>query len=241
MSKLRQRTRQLIYSGLAGAAVMGIVFASYAVLTTIKHHNQEKSLKAEYQQQLMKMEQSMVKQQQEMTEGWALVRDIGPGQAIRTQDLIQVKLPTNVAPKNLVLDGSQKGMAGKTTKIELRKGTTLTESMLYLAEPTSSDLRNRELKAIALPSNLKQGDVVDVRVQFPTGQDYIILSKKKIDKLLNPVMWITLTEQEILSLSSALVDAYLHDASLYALTYVEPELQDKALPTYLLIRKCFIL
>ena len=33
-------------------------------------------------------------------------------------------------------------------------------------------------------------------------------------------------------LSSALVDAYLHDATLYALTYVEPELQERAIPNY---------
>ena len=60
-------------------------------------------------------------------------------------------------------------------------------------------------------------------VQFPSGQDYIILSKKKIDRLQYPAFWTTLSEQEILLLSSALVDAYLHNATLYALTYVEPE------------------
>lgn len=34
-----------------------------------------------------------------------------------------------------------------------------------------------------------------------------------------------MTEEEILSLSSAIVDAYLHKASIYALTYVEPQFQ----------------
>lgn len=43
---------------------------------------------------------------------------------------------------------------------------------------------------------------------------------------------LTLTEPEILSLSSAVVDAYIHKASIYALTYVEPELQLSAIPTY---------
>jgi hypothetical protein len=41
-----------------------------------------------------------------------------------------------------------------------------------------------------------------------------------------------LNELEILSLSSAIVDAYMNKASIYAITYVEPQLQSKAIPTY---------
>lgn len=41
-----------------------------------------------------------------------------------------------------------------------------------------------------------------------------------------------MTEEEILSLSSAIVDAYLHKASIYALTYVEPQFQTPAIATY---------
>lgn len=88
------------------------------------------------------------------------------------------------------------------------------------------------MKAVYLPSDLRKGDVIDVRIQFPTGQDYILLSKKNIDRLQNPAFWTTLSEQEILLLSSALVDAYLHEATIYALTYVEPQLQEKAILTY---------
>ena len=41
-----------------------------------------------------------------------------------------------------------------------------------------------------------------------------------------------LNEEEILLLSSGIVDAYLHKASIYALKYVEPYLQREAIPTY---------
>ncbi|GJM69319.1 hypothetical protein HMSSN036_15350 [Paenibacillus macerans] len=73
---------------------------------------------------------------------------------------------------------------------------------------------------------------MDIRIQFPTGQDYILLSKKKIEALAPGTVTVTLGEAEILSLSSAIVDAYLHKASIYALTYVEPYLQGKSTPTY---------
>lgn len=230
MSKLRQRTRHLIYAGFTGAAVVGLLFAGYAVWNAVKQESRESRLKEEYRQQITEMEKAQLNELKSMATGWALSRDIAPGQVLKQNDLVQVRLPADAAPANLIESGE--GISGKIAKIELRKGTSITEAMLYDEKPTSTDLRNRELKAVALPTNLRKGDVIDVRIQFPTGQDYIILSKKKIDNLLSPTMWITMTEEEILSLSSAMVDAFLHDASLYALTYVEPEMQGKAYPTY---------
>ncbi|GIP25902.1 hypothetical protein J23TS9_10320 [Paenibacillus sp. J23TS9] len=230
MSKLRQRTKQLLYAGLAGAAVMGVVFAGYAVISSMQHHTRENSIKHDYEQQITRLEQAQLDEEKKMASSWVLARDVQAGDVISVKDLVQVKLPQGAAPVNLVQSSEASGM--KIAKIDLKKGTALTVAMIYEQEPLLADLRNRELQAIALPSNLHEHDVVDVRVQFPTGQDYIVLSKKKIDKLVNPAMWITMTEQEILSLSSAMVDAYLHDAKLYAVTYVEPEMQDKAIPTY---------
>lgn len=73
---------------------------------------------------------------------------------------------------------------------------------------------------------------MDVRIKFPTGQDYILLAKKKVESLNGGVVVMRLGEQEILSFSSAIVDAYLNNAQIYALTYVEPTLQEPAIPTY---------
>ncbi|MEC0239535.1 SAF domain-containing protein [Paenibacillus dokdonensis] len=230
MSKLRQRTKQMLFAGMAGAAVMGVIFAGYAVFSSVQHHARENRIKQDYEQQITRLEQAQLEEEKKMASSWVLARDVYAGEVISVKDLVQVKLPQGAAPVNLVQSSDASGM--KIAKIDLKKGTALTVAMIYEQEPLLADLRNRELQAIALPSNLREHDVIDVRVQFPTGQDYIVLSKKKIDKLISPAMWITMTEQEILSLSSAMVDAYLHDAKLYAVTYVEPEMQDKAIPTY---------
>ncbi|MDR9854100.1 SAF domain-containing protein [Paenibacillus sp. VCA1] len=230
MSKLRQRTRHMLYAGLAGAAAVGVVFAGYAAVSGVRHHAKENEIREEYRRQIAKLEQARLNEEKQMVSGWALARDVAAGETVTPKDLVRVKLPQGAAPANLLESGGDGEV--KIAKIELRKGTALTDAMVYVAHPLQADLRNRELQAIVLPSDLRQHDVVDVRIQFPTGQDYIILSKKKIDKLLNPAMWIQMTEQEMLALSSAMVDAYLHDAKLYAVTYVEPEMQDKAVPTY---------
>ncbi|MEC0371509.1 SAF domain-containing protein [Paenibacillus chibensis] len=230
MSKLRQRTRHMLYAALSGAAVMGVVFAGYAIFSSVQHHAREARLKADYRAQIAKIEQARSEEEKQMPSSWVLARDIAAGEAITTKDLVQVKLPLGAAPVNLIQNGGEKDV--KIAKIELKKGTALTDAMIYDKEPLAADLRNRELQVVALPSNLVEHEVIDVRIQFPTGQDYIVLPKKTIDKLASPSIWITLNEQEILSFSSAMVDAYMHDAKLYAVTYVEPQMQDKAIPTY---------
>jgi len=230
MSKLRQRTRHMLYAGLAGASAVGIVFAAYAAVSGIRHHAKENEIREEYRRQIAKLEQARLNEEKQMVPAWTLARDVAAGEAVTAKDLVRAKLPKGTAPANLLEGGS--GDEIKIAKIELKKGTPLTEAMVYEGQPIQADLRNKEIQAVVLPSNLRERDVVDVRIQFPTGQDYIILSKKKIDKLLSPAMWIRLTEQEILALSSAMVDAYLHDAKLYAVTYVEPEMQERAIPTY---------
>lgn len=59
-----------------------------------------------------------------------------------------------------------------------------------------------------------------------------MLSKKKVKDLANGTIWYEMNEKEILTMSSAIVDAYINDASIYALSYVDPYVQDGAYVTY---------
>ncbi|MNW33339.1 SAF domain protein [compost metagenome] len=226
MSKLRKSSKQKLYAGCIGAGIVGTIFAGYLMINIHKMDEIRKQAEVEAEQKWKVYEQ----EQRTAKKGWAVVRDISPGEQIATNDLKAIKVPGSQAPSNLLTDKSE--VSGTTAKIELKKGSVLTSAMITADEPTPKDLRNRELKVVVLPNNLKSGDEVDIRIQFPTGQDYILLSKKKISRLEGPIVWVTLNEQEILSLSSAIVDAYLHKASIYALTYVDPQFQPKAIPTY---------
>ncbi|MGZ0041560.1 SAF domain-containing protein [Paenibacillus ottowii] len=226
MSKLRKSSRQKLYAGCIGAGMVGIIFVGYLMVNThqMSEIRKQAEVQAEQKWKLYEQEQRTAKT------GWAVVRDISPGEQITSKDLKGIKVPGFQAPSNLLANRSE--VSGTIAKIELKKGSVLTTAMITADEPTPKDLRNRELKVVVLPSSLKSGDEVDIRIQFPTGQDYILLSKKKISRLEGSIVWVTMNEQEILSLSSAIVDAYLHKASIYALTYVDPQFQPKAIPTY---------
>lgn len=230
MPIITRRSKKMLYAGLAGAGFMGVVLAGgfyFIQSDNAKRHADETR---QYQHRIDVLEEAQIGDMKSMRTAWVPLKDIPAGHFIDSTDLQEIRLPLEASPDNLPI--RMEDVAGKGVKIELRKGTPITLGMLFEEEVTPRDLRNREMKSIWLPSNLRQDDVVDIRIQFPTGQDYIILSKKRIDKLSSPAFWTTLNEQEILLFSSAMVDAYIHKASIYALTYVEPEMQDKAVPNY---------
>ncbi|MNJ50311.1 hypothetical protein D3C77_455800 [compost metagenome] len=227
MSRLRQRTRHLIYAGLTGAGVVGIMFASYAIYQIKQTNDMRTTITQKYETQIRRLQEE---QARKMISGWVLVRDISAGHPIRSEDVKRIELPADSVPTNFIK--LKEDIAGRNAKIALSPQTLLTEGLLYKEEPTTHDLRWREMGFIQLPTVLEKNDVVDVRIQFPTGQDYILLSKKKIERLDAATVTVSMDELEILSLSSAIVDAYLHKASIYALAYVEPQLQTRAIPTY---------
>ncbi len=119
-------------------------------------------------------------------------------------------------------------------KIDVPAGTIVTKEMIY-EEGFERDASERiqEYNMIALPSNLKNGDHIDIRLTMPTGQDYIILSKKEVEGCTDTGLWLRVNEQEILTMNNAIVESYILPGSkLYAIQYTEAGIQEAATTTY---------
>ena len=98
-----------------------------------------------------------------------------------------------------------------------------------------NDTRDYEISVANLTTDQKENDVVDIRVIFPNGEDYVILSKKEITNLNleNCVFTSQLNEEEILRFASAIVDAYMTTgARIYTTRYVEENIQETSTPNY---------
>lgn len=119
-------------------------------------------------------------------------------------------------------------------KVGVPANSIVTKDMVAEVDgQATDDQRIQEYNMIILPSELRNGDYVDIRVRFPKGQDYIVVSKKKIEQCTSDTIWIKLTEEEILSLGNAIVESYTAEGTkLYATVYSEPGLQNAATPTY---------
>jgi len=120
---------------------------------------------------------------------------------------------------------------GKTAIADISAGAILSSSMVY---DQSKELGNTgQYSQIDFPSNASIGSYVDIRIRFRNGNDYVVISKTKLAGIEGNNSLLTLTEEERLCLSSAIVDKNLYDATIYATVYSSPETQDPAIITYI--------
>ena len=119
-------------------------------------------------------------------------------------------------------------------KVNLNKNTILTQGMVTPGnEEVTDDLRYVEYNMFTLPTTTSVGSVIDIRLTLPNGLDLVVVSKKEIKQLLGNTVGLNLTEDEILMLESAIVEAYIMEASkIYVTEYVEPGNQNALSNTY---------
>ena len=106
-------------------------------------------------------------------------------------------------------------------KIDMKANTVITSSMLVKSdEKTTNDLRIQEYNMLQLASQIEPDDYIDIRFRLPSGLDYIVVSKKKVEipqiegvDSVNTI-WLKLTEDEILAMSNAIVENYIVEGSL---------------------------
>lgn len=115
---------------------------------------------------------------------------------------------------------------------DIEEGSMIPTGMTYTEELKDSE-RLIEYNMIILPSQLQNGNSIDIRLRLADGRDYIVLSKKLVEQTTAESIWMTVDEEEILTMNSAIVESYcLKGAKLYATIYTDPGQQEAAEETY---------
>lgn len=125
-------------------------------------------------------------------------------------------------------------------KIDMKANTVLASSFIARSDDIdTADVRQQEYNSVVLPVDLFTGDYVDIRLLLPSGQDYIVTSKKMVTvpevdgEYLADTIQMKMSEDEILTISNAIVEAYkIEGAKLYATKYTDAGSQDASTPTY---------
>lgn len=125
-------------------------------------------------------------------------------------------------------------------KVDMKANTVITKDLISKSDNAiTDDVRKQEYNMLVLPTDLETGDYVDIRLMLPSGQDYIVVAKKEVEipniagADSEDTIWVNLREEEILSLSSAIVDAFrVNGSKLYVTKYTEAGMQQAATPTY---------
>lgn len=161
---------------------------------------------------------------------YRVTKDVMSGEVL-TQDSIELKTVYATQPPEMYIDESD---IGKVVLIDVMAGTQVLKTMVS-DKSVDNDIREAEFNSILISSNMFENDVIDVRIAYPNGEDYAVLSKKNLKgytgEAANCFLW--LTEEEIIRTHNAIVDAYLYTgAYLYTTKYIEPTLQEATVVNY---------
>lgn len=136
----------------------------------------------------------------------------------------------SVTPSNDI-DSILGSPIGRKLKIPVFDKTIISESMFYTEDDkVNRDDRRKEFNMIALPSDLEEGDYIDIRMTHPTGEDFLVVSAKEVLQTgVNAdtnTVFLELNEDELVRLSAAIIESYMSDSiNLYAVKYVNSKQQ----------------
>ncbi|MGN1269693.1 MAG: SAF domain-containing protein [Clostridia bacterium] len=204
--------------------------------------------------QLTKLTKEKKQEEANLKTVYVLTQDVNSGDVVTIDKLKSQTIEASLAPSNAltiadlssktdVIDETSGNLIKKyevVSKINLTRGTIVTQDMISVQGEITSDIRTMEYNVIQLTSQIQSGKYVDVRLRLANGKDLIVLSHKKIEiPTVNEVdsentIRMNLDETEILTMSCAIVETYRMDgAFLYVAEYIEPGLQQAATATYL--------
>lgn len=143
-----------------------------------------------------------------------------------------ISVPSQQVPENAVTPDNIKELFAidpendtpeyeMTAKLNLSVNTVLTTDMVERSSK-SGTFRMAEYTMISLPSKLKQGDYVDIRIAYPTSADFVVLSKVKVQDANTNTIWLKLAESQILLLNNAILESYIVEGTkIYATQYID--------------------
>lgn len=143
-----------------------------------------------------------------------------------------ISVPSQQVPENAVTPDNIKELFAidpesdtpeyeMTAKLNLSVNTVLTTDMVEKSSK-SGTFRMAEYTMISLPSKLKQGDYVDIRIAYPTSADFVVLSKIKVQDANTNTIWLKLPESQLLLLNNAILESYIVEGTkLYATQYID--------------------
>ncbi|WP_105614126.1 CpaB family protein [Vallitalea okinawensis] len=181
-----------------------------------------------YENELLLLDQTLADIGQ-FKEVYTVRLDTDPGKLVEQEDLELKRVPESFLSDSYVHKENVMNVVGKYYKVGLKEGSPMLLDIVM--EEDMDELKTtRELDIVtsALPIGLEVGNYIDLRIVYPMGEDFIVLSHKRVQAIHNQVVTIMLNEEEIHLYQSALVDYLLQKnkgAALYMTEYVEPGIQ----------------
>lgn len=218
--KLKKSTKQyIIVACLCMLTIGGTGITAYIIFTNY--------IKNTYHAQLSLIRQEVKDNKKEI---YVVSEDLRAGDVLNTSNTQFVEGYASLPYETYITNEDM----GKVLLIDAQKGVQLLKTMVS-KEEINSDIREVCYEVITINGNIEHNDKVDIRILYPNGENYIVLSQKQIKQLSENMResYFWLSEEEIIRMSSAIVDAYLYQGTiLYTAKYIESAIQEPSVITY---------
>ena len=214
-----------------GLIVATVILVILNIFQFIFWRNSNQQTAEVYSAEIVKYEQQIASYGSEV-EVYTVVSAAKSGDEITADNVISMKMYSSLLTEQYVTDPNE--IIGQYFKIAVNPGTAITKNMV-MEEELDDTLRDRDFVFDKLPVGLEVGDYVDVRITMPYGDDYIVLTHKRVYGINENSIKLYTTELEWNTYQGALVDYFLNQeygCTLYADKYVEPGLQQAAVNFY---------
>ena len=161
---------------------------------------------------------------------YTLKADMKKGDKVSDEDLEHHVI--SVDREDNIKFPDKQDILGKEIKIDVSKGALIDKDIILTDEKADDSLRLQMYSGIELNPEVLEGSIVDIRIHFADGEDYVVASYKRVEKRGEDSIFVFVDEEEILRLSSAETDRNMYAGTkLYAITYVH-DYQQPARPDY---------
>lgn len=210
---------------LAGVLVISWVGAGTAGYLMVKSNNAQLAAK---QSQITAL-QATINQVGQLVPVYRLDTNVQTGQQITSSQLQQMNVPASIAPYFV---SNEVSVLGQYYKEDTSSGAPLLKDNVYPDRISNSD-RLYDVVLDDIPIGLQVGDYVDIRISFPTGQDYIGISHRRVYAIDGSVIKLAVNEANILDYNSMLIDSMIYPGTqIYATQYIEGAAQKPAVVDY---------
>lgn len=224
---MRRRKRRQLMRILAGVLAVGaaVIFASRHYSETVKQ------LKNRINDLNLSLDRYK-KEESETVSVCTVSAALPAGKVLEENDITVRAVPACAVPEDVLTSIAK--VQGRTIRIDVAGGTCITSGMLADEQP-DKDVREIEYDCVEIRGSTGLNSVIDVRILYPDGTDYIVLAGKRIVGISDDLERIVLrmNEEEILRMDSAMVDIFSFPGTgLYAAEYPESTLQNTAKVNY---------
>lgn len=156
-----QRKKNLIIALLSGVIISAVILGSILIVEVINYNT--------CREELVK-----IKNEQKgyaNIKAYSLNADKKKGDLITEADLVELNL---YGENNLIGLASRSDLVNKELKIDVSKGTIMDLSMVHKQDKIADDIRLHIYSYVELHSDILEGSIVDIRITFPDGEDYVI-------------------------------------------------------------------